>query len=119
VGASINPSKAAHTIPRYLKSRGFSIIPVNPNRDEVLGVPAVASLRDIDEPIDVVDVFRPAAEAESVARDAVAVGARVLWFQMETETREAVHIGLDGDLTVVTGHCMGATHWDLFRDSKP
>jgi uncharacterized protein len=117
VGASINPAKAAHTIPRYLRSQGFRIIPVNPKRDTVLGEAACASLLDIDEPIDVVDVFRPPAEAEAVAQDAVAVGAKVVWFQLETETPEAVGLALDAGLTVVTGHCMGATHWEL-RDSR-
>ena len=61
-------------------------------------------------PIDVVEVFRPPQEAESVARDAIAIGAKVLWFQTGTDTDEAVAIAVKGGLTVVWRRCMGVTH---------
>lgn len=110
VGASANPDKAAHEIPRYLQSQGYRIIPVNPREDEILGERVYRSLRDIDAEIDVVDVFRPPAEAEAVAADAIAVGTKVLWFQLDTHTDEAVRAAEEAGLTVVTGVCMGAMH---------
>lgn len=113
VGASNDRSKAAGEIPAYLQSQGYRIIPVNPARDTVLGEPTVKSLADIDEPVDVVDVFRPAAEGSGIARDAAAIGARVIWFQPGTQSAEASAIGREAGLTVITRLCMGATHGTL------
>ena len=110
VGASTAVGKPAHDIPLYLQSQGYRIIPVNPRGGEILGEPAFASLRDIDVPIDVVEVFRPPEEAEAVAREAVAVGAKVLWFQTGTDSAEAVRAVADSGITIVTGRCMGVTH---------
>lgn len=110
VGASDNPSKAAHEIPRYLQSQGFRIIPVNPRGGRILDEKARASLGEVTEPIDVVDVFRPPAEAESVARAAIDVHARVLWFQLGTHTDEAVALARGAGLEVIFGICMGDTH---------
>jgi uncharacterized protein len=113
VGASADPTKAAHQIPRYLHDQGYRIIPVNPRGGELFGEPVRASLDEIREPVDVVDVFRPPDEATSVARQAVASGARVLWFQPGTDTDDAARAARDAGLTVVTGRCMGATHAQL------
>lgn len=113
VGASANEEKPAHYIPRYLQSQGYRIIPVNPKGGKILGERVYRSLREIDVPIDVVDVFRPPAEAEAVARDAIAISAKVLWFQLETHTEEAIRLAESAGLTVVADRCMGATHGEL------
>lgn len=110
VGASTAAGKPGHDIPFYLQSQGYRIVPVNPHGGEILGARAFPSLREIDVPIDVVDVFRPPKEAEAIARDAVAIGAKVLWFQLGTDTDEAAAIGEQGGLTVVRRRCMGVTH---------
>ena len=110
VGASTAVGKPAHDIPLYLQSQGYRIIPVNPRGGEILGEPAFASLRDVDVPIDVVEVFRPPEEAEAVAREAVAVGAKVLWFQTGTDNDEALRAVADSGITVITRRCMGVTH---------
>jgi predicted CoA-binding protein len=110
VGASDRAGKPAHDIPRYLQSQGYRIVPVNPTSAEVLGERTFASLRDIDIPIDIVDVFRPPHEAESVARDAVAIGANVLWFQPGTDTDAAAAVATEAGLAVVRHRCMGVTH---------
>lgn len=110
VGASVHEHKAANAIPRYLQEQGYRILPVNPRRSEVLGEPAYGSLADIRVPIDVVDVFRPASEAEEVARAAIASGAPVLWFQPGTQSRGAVRAAREAGLTVIDGLCMGTTH---------
>jgi predicted CoA-binding protein len=110
VGASTAVGMPAHDIPRYLQSQGYRIVPVNPRGSEILGVRSFPSLRDVDVPIDVVDVFRPSREAEAIAREAVAVGAKVLWFQPGTDTDEAADVAAEAGLTVVRRRCMGVTH---------
>jgi uncharacterized protein len=110
VGASTTEGKPGHDIPRYLQSQGYRIVPVNPRGGEVLGERSYLSLRDIDVPIDVVEVFRPPTEAEESARDAITIGASTLWFQPGTHTEEAVALARDAGLTVVAKRCMGVTH---------
>jgi predicted CoA-binding protein len=110
VGVSSDPSKPGHEIPRYLKGQGFHIIPVSPKGGEMFGEKVRASLSEIDGPVDAVDVFRPPPEGPDIARDAVKLGAKVLWFQQGTDSDEAIEIAQDGGLKVVWGRCMGATH---------
>lgn len=110
VGASGARQKDAHEIPAYLQRQGYTVIPVNPARDEILGRHAADGLREIETPVDVVDVFRPAAEAPDIARAAVDIGADVLWLQLGIVSDEAARIAEDAGLTVVMDQCMGATH---------
>jgi len=113
VGASADETKAAHQIPRYLQSQGYRIIPVNPRGGEILGEPVFRSLADIDVPVDVVDVFRPAQEAPAIARQAIAIGAKVLWLQIGIESEEARQLAEAAGLTVIMNRCMGETHGQL------
>lgn len=113
VGASGDEKKAAHTIPRYLQRQGFRIVPVNPKGGEILGEKVYERLEDVPEPIDVVDVFRPSDETPDVARDAVKVGAKVLWLQEGISSEEAERIASEGGLKVVMNRCMGETHYQL------
>jgi predicted CoA-binding protein len=113
VGASGDPAKPAHQIPRYLQQQGYRILPVNPRGGELLGEPVARSLAEVDGPVDVVEVFRPAAEAPQVAREAVKVGAKVLWLQLGIESEEARQVAEAAGLTVVMDRCMGETHGEL------
>ena len=113
VGASPTPGKASQRIPAYLQSQGYTIRPVNPRGGAIFGVPAVATLSEIAGPVDVVQVFRPAAEAPAIAREAVAIGARVLWLQEGIVSGEAREIAEAAGLEVVMDRCMGATHAEL------
>ncbi len=113
VGATNDPARASHNVPFYLREQGYRIIPVNPKRAEVLGIGTVATLTDIEEPVDVVDVFRPAAEAPAIARDAVAIGAKVLWLQLGISSDEAAAIAGEAGLLVVMDRCMGQMHAKL------
>lgn len=113
VGASGDENKPGHTIPAYLQSQGYRTIPVNPKGGEIWGERVAASLGDITEDIDVVQVFRPAEEAPAIAEDAVAAGAKVLWLQTGIVSEEAERIAREGGLQVVMGRCMGMTHRDL------
>jgi predicted CoA-binding protein len=110
VGASADASKAAHKVPSYLQSQGYRILPVNPRGGELFGEHVFHSLTQIDVPMDVVDVFRPAQEAPEIARQAVAIGAKVLWLQLGIVSEEARQIAESAGLTVVMDRCMGGTH---------
>ncbi|MEX0817783.1 MAG: CoA-binding protein [Gaiellales bacterium] len=110
VGASMTEGKPGHDIPRYLQLQGYRIIPVNPTGGEILGEPSYRSLEDVDVHVDVVDVFRPPEEAEGIARAAIAIGAKTLWFQPGTHTDEAVALARAAGLTVVARRCMGVAH---------
>jgi len=113
VGASADESKAGHQIPRYLQSQGYRVLPVNPRGGELFGERVFHALDEIDVPVDVVDVFRPAQEALEIARQAIAIGAKVLWLQMGIVSEEARQIAEAAGLTVVMNRCMGATHAQL------
>src|SRR3954467_1558553 len=83
VGLSSNPTKAAHSVPAAMQAYGWRVIPVNPNaRGQLLGEKAYPRLADIPEPVDLVNVFRPSAEAAGVVRQAVEVGAKAVWLQL-------------------------------------
>jgi uncharacterized protein len=110
VGASADASKAAHQVPLYLQRQGYRILPVNPRGGEIFGEPVFRSLSEIDVPVDVVEVFRPAQEAPEIARQAIAIGAKVLWLQAGIISDEARRIAEAAGLTVVMNRCMGATH---------
>jgi hypothetical protein len=110
VGASNDEAKAANSIPRYLQRQGYRIVPVNPRGGEILGEQSYPSLKEVDVPVDVVDVFRPSEETPAIARDAVTIGAKVLWLQLGIESEEAAKIAQEGGLRVVMNLCMGATH---------
>ena len=110
VGLSSSPMRPSYGVSAYLQSHGYKIIPVNPKGGEMFGEPVRASLADVDEPIDVVDVFRPSEETPEIAREAVKAGAKVLWLQTGIQSDEAERIAREGGLTVVMNTCMGATH---------
>ena len=108
VGLSSRASRPSHAVATYLADHGYRIVPVNPNETEVLGERAYASLLDIppDVGIDVVDVFRRAAETPEIARQAVAIGAKVLWLQEGIVSDEAAAIASAGGLDVIMGVCI-------------
>ena len=108
VGASTEAGKPAHDIPAQLQAAGFRVIPVNPTAGEVLGERAYPSLRDVPEPVEVVDVFRPADEAPEIARQAVEVGAKALWLQLRITSDDARRIAEDAGIDYVEDRCMGA-----------
>ena len=108
VGLSSNPERPSNEVAEFLQSRGYRIVPINPNETEVLGERAYASLPDVPEEIriDVVDVFRRAEHTPEVAEQAVARGAKVLWLQEGIANDDARRIGEDAGLTVIMGVCI-------------
>ena len=111
VGASPRPDRPSHGVMRYLLGQGYRVIPVRPlDCDEILGVPCVAELAEIDEPIDLVDVFRRPEFCPEVAREAVAAGAKALWLQLGIVSPEARRIALDAGLDYVEDACTAIVH---------
>ena len=111
VGASPNPAKASHGVMRYLLAQGYRVIPVRPlDCDEILGVPCVATLAEIDEPIDLVDVFRRPEHTPQHAREAVDAGAKALWLQLGIRSEEARRIAKEGGLDYVEDLCTAIVH---------
>jgi len=118
VGLSSNPLRDSFEIAEFLQRKGYRIVPVNPKETEVLGETAYPSLLDVpkDVRIDVVDVFRRAEATPPIARDAVAVGAKVLWLQDGIVSEEAARIAEEGGLTVIMGVCIRTTSRRLERE---
>lgn len=110
VGLSPDARRPSHGVARYLQRAGYRIIPINPNVDQVLGETAHATLRDLKEPVDVVDVFRRSEFVAPIVDDAIAVGAKAIWLQDgvidETAAEKARAAGLD----VVMDDCMMRCH---------
>jgi predicted CoA-binding protein len=111
VGASPRPDRPSNSVMRYLLEQGYRVIPVRPlDCEEVHGVLCVASLADIDEPIDLVDVFRRVDAAPEHAREAVAVGARAFWLQLDLRSPEARAICTEAGLDYVEDECTAIVH---------
>lgn len=109
VGASANEKKAANRIPRWLLKAGFTVIPVNPTAEEILGQKVYKSLADIPVPVDIVDVFRPSAEAAGVAEQAAAIGAKTVWLQLGITSDEARSVAEKAGMNFVEDNCLGVT----------
>ena len=111
VGASPRPERPSHGVMRYLLAAGYRVIPVRPlDCDEVLGVPCVATLAEVEEPIDVVDVFRRVEFCPAVAQDAVAAGARAVWLQLGLVSPESRAIAETAGLDYVENECTAIVH---------
>jgi uncharacterized protein len=110
VGASPRPHRPSNGVMRYLLDQGYRVIPVRPDADEVLGVPCAASLADVSEPIDLVDVFRRPEHTPEVARAAVEAGAGALWLQLGIVSAEARRIALEAGLDYVENLCTAVVH---------
>jgi predicted CoA-binding protein len=110
VGASSDPGKPAHRIPAYLAQQGFRVLPVSPKGGELFGREVYPSLGEIEEPVDVVNVFRPSEEAPDIAQQAARIGAKVLWLQEGVFSQEAADMAYKAGMKVVMGVCMGTVH---------
>jgi len=110
VGASSSPEKASHGIMKKLQRAGYHVIPINPRETEVLGEKAYASLVDVPEHVDIVDVFRRSEDTPPIADEAVKIGAKALWLQTGIANEDAAARAKAGGLLVVMDACIGATH---------
>lgn len=114
IGASPNPNRPSHDVMRYLLAQGYRVIPVRPlDCEEVHGVPCVSSLAEIEEPIDLVDVFRREDAAPQHAREAVEAGAKAFWLQLDLRSPEARRIAAEGGMDYVEDECTAIVHRKL------
>jgi len=114
VGLSDKWYRPSNFAAKYLLDHGYKVIPVNPAYKEILGQKCYKSLLDIKENVDVVDCFRKAEEIPQIAKDAITIGAKVLWMQLGIENEEALKIAENAGLQVVMNRCMKIEHGRLF-----
>ncbi len=107
VGASPDPTKFSYGVLRVLNEQGYNMIPVNPREagNEIRGLKVVASLADIEEPVDMVEVFRASEALPGIAQEAIDIGAKVLWSQIGVYSEEAAKLAEDAGLRVVMNRC--------------
>lgn len=111
VGLSNKPDRASYGVAEYMQRAGYKIIPVNPVlKEPVLGEQPVASLSDIKEPIDIVDIFRRAEDVPPVVEEAIAVGAKAIWMQLGIVNQEAAAAAEAAGLEVVMDKCIKVEH---------
>ena len=107
IGVSNDPTKASTIVMKYMQKYGFKVYPVNPSAKgkKILGEEVFAKLTEIKKPVDIVDVFRPSKEALDIAKDAVSIGAKVLWLQLGIKSDEARKIVEKDNLEYVDDRC--------------
>jgi len=126
VGLSGNSLRASNFIGFYLKRHGYDVIPVNPREKEILGEECYGSLLDISVPVDIVNVFRNPEALPGIAKDAVAIGAKVLWCQFNVISEEGARIAEESGVTVIMDRCIkveharyvGRMHWLGFNTGR-
>jgi len=111
---SKNQEKAANYVPKYLSENGYNIIPVNPTADEILNKKCYHSIEEIEEPIDIVDVFRPSDQVLPVVQEAIKMKPKVIWLQEGIHNITAEDLARKEGIKVVFNRCMLAEHQRLF-----
>jgi len=114
VGMSKNESKAAHYVPKYLSQQGYKIMPINPTADQILERKSYHSIEEVDQPIDIVDVFRPSDQVLSVVQQAIKKKPKVIWLQEGIHNAEAEELARKAGIQVIFNRCMLAEHQRLF-----
>ena len=110
VGLSSNPARPSYGVTEYMQSAGYHIIPVNPNETDVLGEPSYASLEEIPQKIEIVDIFRRAEEVPQVVDAAIRAGARVIWMQLGIANEAAAEKARAAGIAVVMDACILVEH---------
>jgi predicted CoA-binding protein len=114
VGMSKNPEKAAHYVPKYLADRGYNIMPVNPTTNEIMGKKCYHKISEVNESIDIVNVFRPSDQVMPVVEEAIKKNPKVIWLQEGIHNQEAEELVRNVGIEVVFNRCMLAEHERLF-----
>ena len=113
VGLSDKPERPSHQVASYLQSRGFKIIPVNPNILQVLGEKSYTSLLDISEEVDVVDIFRRREYVPEIVDQAIKIGAKTIWMQEGIIDEQSAEKAREKGIEVIQNMCMMKTHQKL------
>ena len=114
VGMSKNPQKASHYVPKYLSEQGYNIMPINPTTNEILNKKSYQNISEVDQPIDIVDVFRPSDQVLPVIEEAIKIKPKVIWLQEGIHNEEAEELARKQGIKVVFNRCMLAEHQRLF-----
>jgi predicted CoA-binding protein len=114
VGMSKNEEKAANYVPHYLIKQGYNVIPVNPTVDKILERKSYVNLQDIEQQIDIVDVFRPSDQVLPVVQEAIKKKPKVIWLQEGIHNEEAEALAKKAGIEIVFNRCMLAEHQRLF-----
>lgn len=120
VGLSKNPTKDSHRVAKYMKTKGYRVVPINPFADAILGEKCYNNLLDVAETVEVVDIFRPAKEVLPIVDQAINLKKKmgnpsVVWMQLGIVNEEAAKRARDSGLTVVMNKCIMAEHKRLSR----
>lgn len=110
VGLSPKENRPSNQVARYLLEAGYRILPVNPGQEKILGLKCYPNLLAIEGPVDVVDIFRRADQVEPIVRDAVSIGARVIWMQQGIVNEQAAVLAENAGLTVIMDRCIKVDH---------
>jgi predicted CoA-binding protein len=110
VGLSSNPARPSYGVTEYMQSAGYQIAPVNPNETDVLGEPSYASLEDVPQKIEIVDIFRCPEEVPPVVDAAIRAGAKVIWMQQGIVNEAAAEKARAAGITVVMDACLLIEH---------
>ncbi len=113
IGMSKHSSKAAHYVPKYLSDNGFDVTPVNPTADEILGKKCYDSVSEINEEIEIVDIFRPSDQVLLIIQEAIKKKPKVIWLQEGIHNPEAEELARKEGIKVVYNRCMLAEHQRL------
>lgn len=114
VGLSSNQYRPSHFAAIYLIAEGYDVIPVNPREKQILGRPCYATLHDIPDPVEVVDIFREASAVPALVEEAIAIGAKVIWMQLGVINEAAAVRAREAGLEVVMDRCMKIEHARFF-----
>lgn len=113
VGHSDKPNRASYQVAQYLRNAGYTVYAVNPTVSAINGQKSYASLADIPEPVDIVDVFRRSEYLPAIVDEAVRVGAKAIWTQLDVVHNEAARRAAEAGLAVVQDRCIRIEHTRL------
>ncbi|MEJ5363282.1 MAG: CoA-binding protein [Spirochaetota bacterium] len=114
VGLSDDPSKDSNRVAQYLINHGYTVVPVNPTKQTILGLPSYPDLKSIPFPVDIVDIFRKPQDVPPVVDEAIAIGAKVVWMQLGIAHNEAAQKAKEAGLQVVQSKCIKIEHSRYF-----
>lgn len=113
VGLSPKTARPSNMVGRYLVAQGFTVIPVNPGQDEILGEKCYPSLNEIDQPVDLVNIFRRSEDVLPIVKAAIAIKAKAVWMQEGIVNEEAAELAKNAGLEVVMDRCIKVDHSQL------
>ena len=121
VGVSNDPTKASTIVMKYMQKYGFKVYPVNPRAkgQKILGEEVFAKISDINDQVDIVDVFRPSKEVYAIAEDAVKINAKVLWLQYGIKNDAAEKIANDAKIKYISNRCIKQDYQNIFQKVNP